>query len=351
MKTKDFYIVTCLFVLLAGLAFASVAEAQDGRLRQWLESRRTAGGEAGDTEMSFDIDGLGKWGDKSCLDKDATMKKFKRVFERVNKRAPKPTLTAAYGPHERQAIDVYIPEVGPKNAQGSYPVIFMVHGGGWCIGDKSMIKVTKNKVARWLPKGFVFISVNYRMIPDGADVATQVQDVGKALAFVQKNAAKWQADPSKIITMGHSAGAHLVSLLGADAKGAASMGLSPWLGTVSLDSGTLDVLNTMQNKHFGLYNDAFGKDPSKWQPVSPIHHLTRASLPFLGVCSTRRNDACPQAQAYAAKSKTMGVKAGALEIDLGHGGINDKLGEPGEYTAAVEAFMASLDREVARRLR
>ena len=129
------------------------------------------------------------------------------------------------------------------------------------------------------------------------------------------------------------------------------MGLKPWLGTVSLDSGTLDVVDTMQNKHFGLYDNAFGKDPAKWQPVSPLHHLSAASLPFLGVCSSRRNDACPQAQVYAKKSKGLGVKAGVLELDLGHGGINDKLGEPGEYTSAVEDFMASLDREVARRLR
>lgn len=347
MITKKPGAIACLCALLAGLAFASAAEAQDGRLRQWLENRRTAGGEAGRGELPFDMDRLSQWGDTSCLEKAEKMKKFQRIFERANKRGPTPTLTASYGPHERQAIDIYI----PQGEEGPYPVVFMVHGGGWCIGDKGMIKVTKNKVARWLPKGFVFISANYRMIPDGADVATQAKDVGKALAYVQKNAAKWQADPDRIVTMGHSAGAHLVSLLGANAQGAAGMGLKPWLGTVSLDSGTLDVVDTMQNKHFGLYNDAFGKDPAKWQPVSPLHHLSMSSLPFLGVCSTRRNDACPQARAYARKSKMLGVKAGVLALDLGHGGINDKLGEASGFTAAVEDFMSSLDREVARRLR
>lgn len=45
------------------------------------------------------------------------------------------------------------------------PVIFMVHGGARRTGDKAISRVVQEKVARWVPKGFVFISVNYRLYP------------------------------------------------------------------------------------------------------------------------------------------------------------------------------------------
>src|SRR5688572_15160874 len=66
----------------------------------------------------------------------------------------------AYGDDVRQRMDVYMP-LQPKDA----PVIVMVHGGAWRLGDKSDVLVVENKVARWVPNGFIFISINYRMLP------------------------------------------------------------------------------------------------------------------------------------------------------------------------------------------
>ena len=74
----------------------------------------------------------------------------------------------AYGNDARQRFDVYLPAQA-KEA----PVIFMVHGGGWKRGDKAMRSVVDNKVARWVPAGFIVISVNYRLLPD-AEIRQQV---------------------------------------------------------------------------------------------------------------------------------------------------------------------------------
>jgi arylformamidase len=73
--------------------------------------------------------------------------------------------------------------------------------------------------------------------------------------------------------MGHSAGAHLVDLLAADPKIAFHEGAKPWLGTVSLDTATLDMEETMRGRHYGFYDAAFGKDPAYWAETSPIHRL------------------------------------------------------------------------------
>ncbi len=261
---------------------------------------------------------------------------------------PVPSVSASYGTNKAQALDVYLP-AKPAHA-APYPVILMIHGGAWCIGDKAAGGVKVNKINRWVEKGFIFVSANYRMLPDGANVAEQAADVTKALIYVQAHAADWQGDAGKIILMGHSAGAHLVSLIGADTATAAKLGAAPWLGTVSLDSAVVDVAGKMKLKHAAVYEEVFGKDPAFWTKVSPVEQLSEASLPWLGVCSSKRQDSCPAAHEYADKAKALGVRAEVVEEPLNHGAINKNLGEEGDYTAAVEKFMGSLDADVKKRL-
>ena len=251
----------------------------------------------------------------------------------------------SYGADPKETLDVYLP---PGN-HGGAPVIFMVHGGAWKIGDKSHGKVVENKLARWQPKGFVFISVNYPMLPQ-ADPLKQADAVAQALSYAQAHAGQWGGDPNKFILMGHSAGAHLVSLLSADPGRAFAQGARPWLGTVSLDSAAMDVAQIMEARHFGFYDEAFGKDPAYWRQASPLQQLTSKAPPMLMVCSSRRADSCLQAEGFAHKAHSLGLQARVLPEDLSHGEINDKLGLAGAYTDQVEAFLASLDDTVAAQL-
>lgn len=246
----------------------------------------------------------------------------------------------AYGPDKLQAMDVYL----PPNAK-SAPIILMAHGGGWRRGGKANPGVYENKVARWVPKGFIFVSVNYPMVPE-SDPVEQADHIARALAAVQEAAPGWGGDPARVILMGHSAGAHLVSLLNADPSRAARLGAKPWLGTVSLDSGALDVPAIMNRPHFELFDTAFGDDPAFWEAASPMHHLTRDGPPWLGVCSSPRRTSCSANETYADKAQSLGVRAEVLGQALNHGEINSELGKPGAYTDAVEAFMASLDPSV-----
>lgn len=254
----------------------------------------------------------------------------------------------AYGSDPKQRMDVYLPAAGPAG-QGAAPVIFMVHGGAWRMGDKRMGNVVDNKVARWVPKGFVFISVNNRLLPE-ADPLDQVRDVAQALASAQARAANWGADPQQFILMGHSAGAHLVALLASSATLAGEAGAKPWLGTVALDSAALDVAPIMQSRHYKLYDPAFGTDPTFWKAVSPQQQLSAGAKPLLTVCSTRRDDSCNQAKAFAAHASQLNVRVQVLPQDMSHSEINKELGLGTPYTQAVESFMSSLSAPVAATL-
>lgn len=244
----------------------------------------------------------------------------------------------AYGPDNEQRFDVYL----PQQAQNA-PVILMVHGGGWKRGDKAERAVIENKVPHWVSQGYIFISTNYRLLPK-ADPIEQANDVARALAFAQRNAASWGGDPSKFILMGHSAGSHLVALLTASPERAQRLGASPWLGAVLLDSAALDVVKIMEQRHAPLYDEAFGSDPAFWRRASPYHHLSPAALPMLAVCSTQRGAACPQAHDFAAKAGTFGVRVPVTEQDLSHREINLLLGQSGRYTDTVDAFIRALQR-------
>lgn len=254
------------------------------------------------------------------------------------------TRDVSYGSDRRQRFDVY----APQGARGA-PVILLVHGGGWENGDKRHGRVVENKVARWVPAGFVVVSINYRMIPD-ADPVEQAGDVARALSTVQRMASQWGGDGGRVVTMGHSAGAHLVALLATSPDVARGVALRPVLGTVMLDGAALDVPQVMEARHPRLFDDAFGRDPAFWRAASPYHQATRRTPPMLAVCSSRRASACPQARRFAARMTELGTRTQVLAEDLSHGQINEELGRAAAYTSRVEAFLRTLDPAVARLL-
>ena len=307
---------------LTGLLFAvSVGAASAGPLREWAEQRRK---------------------EKAQENREED--------ERAVARPQLPTgvtlqANVAYGSDPRQRLDVYL----PASAKESAPIIFMVHGGAWKFGDKGAATVVDHKIQRWVTQGFIFVSVNYRMLPDATPLQ-QADDVARALAYVQAHAADYHGDPARVVLMGHSAGAHLVALISAQPDLATRQGAKPWLGTVALDSACYDVTEIMERRHFKFYDEAFGKDPAFWKATSPISLLTNPVRPILAVCSTRRDDSPKQARQFAAHAANIGSSVTVLPEDLSHKEINQQLGETGAYTDAVEKFLRTLDPVVAAKL-
>lgn len=249
----------------------------------------------------------------------------------------------AYGSRQGNKFDIYVP-----NNASQAPVIFLVHGGAWFTGDKAMKNVAENKVKRWVEKGFVVISTNYRLLPEAGPLE-QAKDVANAINIAQHLAAQWNADPNKFIVIGHSAGGHLTALI-ASQPSLSRIFEKPVLGTVILDSAAMNIPDIMHQEHFKFYDKAFGDQQNHWIQNSPFHVLSSKTSPMLIVCSTHRTDACPQAQQYQAKSQSFGNHVDILEENLSHKEINASLGLNSDYTKAVEKFMASLDSTLKSKL-
>ncbi len=264
------------------------------------------------------------YAEPSQISKTATKIEAKQVLRNI-----------AYGPNSAQKMDIYIPP-NVHNAN----IIFMVHGGAWRNGDKAMRSIVKNKSQFWLAKNTIFISTNYRLLPE-ADPLTQAEDIANAIAFAQTKASEWGGNPEKMIMMGHSAGAHLVALIASAPQFQAK--IKPTLGTVLLDSAALDLPELMRSSSLPLYQKAFGSDEDYWRKASPYHQLNKKIAPVLIVCSSRRDISCQQAQAFSKKLISVGGVAEVLPVDLSHLQINERLGLPSDYTHKVDNFMTHLN--------
>lgn len=141
----------------------------------------------------------------------------------------------SYGDLPRHKLDIYI----PKDADRS-PVLVFIHGGAWKHGDKDMHYFVGESFAA---EGIVTIIPNYRLFPEVTFPAF-MHDAALAVKWVHDHAERYGGDPNRIILAGHSAGGHIVSLLGTDQRylGEENGGKKPtWLkGVISL-AGPVDT--------------------------------------------------------------------------------------------------------------
>jgi len=126
-----------------------------------------------------------------------------------------PDVAYAQPRNEAQTLDIYAPDTGSH-----HPVVFWIHGGGWMRGDKADLQQgSDDKINRkpqaFTARGFVLVSINYRMIPT-VTIMQMTGDVAKAIAWVHAHIQQYGGDPNSIFVMGHSAGAQLAALVCTD---------------------------------------------------------------------------------------------------------------------------------------
>lgn len=124
-----------------------------------------------------------------------------------------------FDPTTGLALDIYRP---PEPA-ATVPTIMFLYGGGWDTGQREQYIFLGVELAR---QGFNVVIPDYRKYPDVVWPA-YVEDAAAAFAWTHSNIARYGGDPDRIVVMGHSAGAHSVAMLAADAQFLAARGLTP----------------------------------------------------------------------------------------------------------------------------
>jgi acetyl esterase/lipase len=127
------------------------------------------------------------------------------------------TTGIAYAPGPRHSLDVY----APIPAHGS-PVVVFFYGGNWQEGDRAIYRFVGAALAA---RGIVTVIPDYRVYPEVRFPAF-VEDGARAVRWTHDHVAAFGGDPSRVVLMGHSAGAYIAAMLTYDRQ---------WLEEVDLD--------------------------------------------------------------------------------------------------------------------
>lgn len=257
--------------------------------------------------------------------------------QRGNADAPRtrPDQTFAYGSDPLQQLDFY----KAKGVTGPAPLVIFVHGGGWKRGSKD-VAGSRYAPAHYTGIGYNYASINYRLVP-AATVEQQAADVAQSVRALLDRARELGIDRSKVVITGHSAGAHLVALVGTDEQYLRGAGLSfaDIDGVMPNDGAAYDVAAQMKDggpMMQGTYVQAFGTDPARQRALSPTLQAASPNAPSFLLIHVQRQDGVAQAKALEAALRRGGSAVERREFDgrglQGHAEINRQLGNP-DYAA------------------
>jgi len=165
-----------------------------------------------------------------------------------------PLVDLRYGEHPCEALDMF-------PGQGKSPLVAFVHGGHWQESGKGEGAFLANYM---VSSGCAFAAIGYGLAP-ARTLPQMVSSVARAIDWLAENARTYGADPQRLIMVGSSAGAHLIS---------AALCVTTYRartrphGAVLL-SGVYDLAPL----RVCYVNDRVGMDAQMVELFSPIRHL------------------------------------------------------------------------------
>jgi acetyl esterase/lipase len=182
----------------------------------------------------------------------------------------------AYGPDERNLLDVFAPADNPGNAK---PVLVFVHGGGYVGGNRRTGPASPfyDNVMLWAARhGMVGVNMTYRLAPK-ARWPSGAQDIAQAINWIQDNIAARGGDPARVFVFGHSAGAsHVASYI---AHPEFHRAAGPGLAGAMLLSGAYRITPELLAK-YPTYPSYFGTDADKYAQWSSLDGLLATRVPL-----------------------------------------------------------------------
>lgn len=258
----------------------------------------------------------------------------------------RPDLTFAYGTNRLQQLDFY----RAKGVASPAPLVIFVHGGGWKRGSKD-VAASRYAPAHYTGLGYHYAAINYRLVPD-ATVEQQAADVARSVRALLDRSRELGIDRGKVVLTGHSAGAHLVALVGTDEQYLRGAGLSfrDIAGVIPNDGAAYDVATQMKDggpMMQDTYVEAFGTDPARQRALSPTSQAAAPNVPRFLLIHVQRQDGVAQAKGLEAALLQAGTAVERREFEgrglQGHAEINRQLGNPAyPATAVVDAWLKAV---------
>lgn len=178
-------------------------------------------------------------------------------------------------------LEIYVPK-----AQGPFPAILLIHGGGW---KQRQVEADRPLAERLALRGYVVAQVAYRLSTD-AKYPAALHDCKAALRFLRAKSKDYKIDTSRIGCAGGSAGGHLSGLMGMtgnvkELEGTGGNGEeSTAITACVVMAATMDLIAANTEKNSESAVEFFGPIAEKrdvYVQASPINHVSKASPPTL----------------------------------------------------------------------
>ncbi len=243
---------------------------------------------------------------------------------------------------ERLTADVLLPEA--KGDSGDLrPAALVVHGGGWRNrGPEDMSGIAEQLAAQ----GYVTVNIEHRFAPEYRFPA-QIHDIQQAMRWLHDKADGWQVDTDRIVGVGFSSGAHLVSLLAlAGAEGPLAEpygGKHTRLAAVMAGGVPSDLLKFDDGRLVVQFiGGTRAQKPEAYAQASPARQIGDNAPPFF-IYHGRLDQLVPvdHATDFYAQLKAQGVES-ELYLLRGRGHITSFVLEG----QAIEAGIAFLNQQV-----
>ena len=240
----------------------------------------------------------------------------------------------AYGEGPRRKLDVYAPVAAHK---GPLPVIVFLYGGSWSGGTREGYQFAARALSA---AGFVTIVPDYRLVPE-IHFPAFLEDCAQAVRWARANAARYGADPDRIVIVGHSAGAYNGAMLALDPQylGSDRAAIRGFAGL----AGPYDFLPFDGS----VVTTTFGQWPNR-DETQPIHYAARTAPPMLLLHGQEDDTVWPRNSINLdAKLRSLGAQS-QLKVypKLGHVGIVTALARPFRDKAPVLDDVTSFAKRV-----
>ena len=218
--------------------------------------------------------------------------------------------SVAYGSSSRQQLDVYQPTVSRNGI-----VVVFFYGGGWSMGQRAEYRFVAQTLTR---HGATVVVADYRLHPEVV-FPEFMHDAAAAVAWTHRNIAQYGGDPAKIYLLGHSAGAHIATLLALDTQYLQLQGVNTTIlaGVVGL-STPADFAATLEAKYRPVF-----VDQARLVLAQPIRYVRADAPPMLLQHGADDTLVLPRNSAVLAQAiQAAGGQARArIYPDKGHSGM------------------------------